>query len=237
MRQTALVALIMAATQLTACSQESKPQQATEQTDQAKTQAVLGSNIVFSVFAARSWTPPETKFALCDKVPNESYYYLKMDGVSLGGGPSVALSDEGGEDVRSALQTGSVFKRRCVKLSPPKGKYLETLLLFQDTGTQNAEEVISGQKPGELDIVLTPSGASIVHPLDFESIGFSTSRLSQLEELQKQGLTVVSEFSGKISIYLEAAGKTWILLLFDVPKSSKTATLQIKHSGPITLHF
>ncbi len=160
-----------------------------------------------------------------------------MDGISLGGGPSVALSDEGGEDGRNALRTGSVFKRCCVKLAPPKGKYLETLLLFQNTGKQNAEEVISGQKTGELDIILTlPEGAS-VHPMDFESIGFSTSRLSQLEDLQKQGLTVVSEFTGKITIYLEADGKTWILLLFDVPRSSKTAKLQIRNSEPVTLNF
>ena len=126
MKKPVIVALLTLATQFPGCSQEQKPEQPkqdTQQTEQAKTQSVLGSSVTFSVLAARSWTPPETKFSLCDKVPNESYYYLKMDGISIGGGPSVILSDEGGEDIRSALQAGSVFKRRCVKLSPPKGKY------------------------------------------------------------------------------------------------------------------
>lgn len=240
MKKSSLVALLVIATQFTGCSQESKPQQpeqSTRQPEQTKTKATLGSNVTFKVVAARTWSPPETKFLLRDKVPEGSYYYLQMDGLSMGGGPSVVISAEGQEDVKTALQTGSVFKRRCVKLTPPNGKYLEVLLMFENVGKEKAEEPISGQKTGELDISLTPLGSPAVRPLDLLATGSSTSRLSQLQDLQKQGLTVVTEFTGKLSIYLEADGKTWILLLFDVPKGSKSARLQIRNSEFVSLNF
>jgi hypothetical protein len=199
--------------------------------------ATLGSDVTFTVVAARSWTSPDAKFLLRDKVPDDSYYYLQMDGLSTGGGPSVVLENEGAEDDRTALKTGAIFKRRCVKLSPPKGKYLEVLLMFQNASKQTDDEPISGQRKGELDIPLTPTGGPPIRPLDFLATGFSTSRLSQLQDLQKQGLTVITEFTGTMSIHLEADGKTWILLLFDVPRSSKSAKLQIRNSAPITLDF
>jgi len=51
-----------------------------------KTTATLGKSVTFTMVAARSWAPPDTKFLLLDKVPNGTYYYLKMDGLSVGGG-------------------------------------------------------------------------------------------------------------------------------------------------------
>ena len=135
------------------------------------------------------------------------------------------------------MSTGAAFRRECVKLSPPNGKYLEVLLTFQNTGKQKADEAISVKEAGKLNISLTPSGGQTVSPIDFVGTGFSTSRLSQLEDLQKQGLTVVSQFTGSMSIYLDAGGKTWILLLFDVPKDSKSASLRIRDSDPVTMNF
>jgi hypothetical protein len=238
MKNTALLTLLVIAMQITGFAQASKPKQATRQPERAKNESQLGSNVTFSVFAVRSWTPLETKFLLVDKVPSESFFYLKMDGVSLAkGGPSPILSDEGASDFMTAFKTGSTFTRRCVKFAPPKGKYVEVLLMFHNAGQQTAEDVISGQKTGVLDIALTPSRMPSVQPLDFLSVGFSNSRLSQLEELQKRGLTVVTEFTGKISIYLEADGKTWLLLLFDVPKTSKSATLKIRNSDPVAVNY
>ena len=124
-----------------------KSSAAQQRADQAH--ATLGSNVTFTVVATRTWSPPDVKFLLRDKVPDDSYYYLQMDGLSTGGGPSVVVENEGAEDIKTVLRTRAVFKRRCVKLSPPKGEYLEVLLMFQNATKQTADEPISGvRRPG-----------------------------------------------------------------------------------------
>lgn len=208
-----------------------------DEPESAQVQAMLGTNVLVTNVAVRAWSLPETKFMLLNKVPEGAYYYLQMDGLSLGGGPSAVVSDEGAGDRAVALRTGNTFTRKGVKISPPKGKYLEVLLMFQNIGNETAVESITGQKTGELDITLSPSGGQLVHPIDFVATGFSTSRMSQLQDLQQRGLTVVSEFTGTISVYLEAGGKTWILALFDIPEGTKTGELRIRNSAPITISF
>ena len=99
-----------------------------------------------TIVAVRAWKLPETKFTLIDKVPDGSYYYLQMDGVSLTGGPSVVVSDEGACDRGVALSSGSTFTRTGVKIAPPRGKYLEALFMFENMGNQTAVEPITGLK-------------------------------------------------------------------------------------------
>ncbi len=197
----------------------------------------LDGKVVFTVLATRSWAPPDAKFLLLAKVPDDSYYYLQMDGLVIGGGPSALLTDEGSADQQQALQTGATFTRRCVKVSPPMGKYLEVLLTLKNNSGQTEDQTISDETPGELNFALTPAGGSPVHPIDFLAPGFSTSQFAQLQSLQTRGLTVVSEFTGRLSAHLDAGGSTWVLLLFDVPKGATSAKLQIGDLAPVSVRF
>ena len=105
------------------------------------------------------------------------------------------------------------------------------LLLFRNKGKGNFKDIFSSATGSSLNIrLILPEGKEIL-PIDFLFPGLS------LENLEKEGYAFVSEFSGNLSINLEAGGETWALLLFDVPSGSKLAQLEIKDAQPIKIQW
>jgi hypothetical protein len=197
----------------------------------------LKSGVQAKVLKLRSYRPPAPKFKLLESLPDETYYYLQMDEVSLGGGPSVLLASEGQEDSRHLVQTSTRFSRHCIKLRPPKGRWIETLVVFENRGTHEARQSLSSPQKGRLAAELIPRGSSAVPAVDFLAAGLSNSKFDHLKQLDREGLTVVSEFDGDVQLYLEPGGKTWMILLFDIPATARSASLSIDGAAPIELSW
>lgn len=177
---------------------------------------------------ARIWAPPEAKFALLERVPDRSYYYWKMDDVPMASfGPSPILTAEGSADYQTVHSTGSKFYRRVVKFARPRGHFLEILLHFRNDGDADYSREVSSKGSFASYIRLQNDGEPDTVPVDFLTPGLSNGRFDHLAKLQGDGLTVVSEHSGNLQLFLEPEGETWILLLFDVPVDSRNATLEL----------
>lgn len=212
----------------------------TEKTS-GKLETAIGKDISVKVLALRAWSPPEQKFTLIEKIPDrESFFVWRLDNVGLARSLMI-LEREGQEEAVKTIKTGSAFSRKVVRLTPPRGKFLEILLLFTNIGKETVEKSISMSDGTNLDLSLVLPDGRKNYSVDFLSPGLNGGRLSELKTLQKKGLTVVSELrlapNGEIGIYLEPNGETWALLLFDVPTGIKSAELQIRDAKPIKIQW
>ncbi len=201
----------------------------------------LEGGVRAEVIAVRSWRPPGPKFKLLKAVPDGSHYYIKMNNMSIGGGPSPIVRTEGQAQTSTLLRDGTKFaefSRRCVKIEEPRGRWLEALLHFSYSGDQKVTQSITSSEKGVLDIqIRAESHDEFVAPVDFVSQGLSNSRLEFLEELASEGLTVASEFDGDIQIYLEPEGQSWLLLLYDIDEEARSASLRIAGSEAISVSW
>lgn len=207
-----------------------------EQPGELKT--FLGKNVTVKVLAVRSWEPPEPKFLLIEKIPEGRYYFFQMDRMPIGvTSPSPILEQEGQSVWTTVYATKAEFTRRCVRFASPKGQYVEILLLFENEGDTAFVESVTSTESQQLDIRLTLPDGAVVLPVDFLCPGLSNASLDHLKKLQEKGLTIVSEFTGNLGIYLDSGGRTWLLLLFDIPRGSQSVQLQIKNTRPIPIHL
>lgn len=188
--------------------------------------------------AARIWAPPDPKFALLNEIPDRSYYYWKMDDVPMAAfGPSPVLTEEGTAAYQTVHSTGSKFSRRVVKFPKPRGQFLELLLLVHNEGDTDFSRQFSSGGSFASHVRLQNEQEPEVLPVDFLTPGLSNASFEHLAKLQGEGLTVVSEHSGNLELYLEPGGETWILLLFDVPADTRSAVLKLGDSSSIVFEW
>lgn len=213
---------------------------ATEKTS-GTLETTIGKDISVKVLGLRAWSPPEQKFTLIEKIPDREFiFFWRLDNVGLARSLMI-LAEEGQEEAVKTVKTGSAFSRKVVKLTPPRGKFLEILLFFTNIGKETVEKSLSMAHGSNLDFSLVLPDGRNNYSVDFLFPGLNGGRLSELKALQKKGLTVVSELrlapNGEIGTYLEPNGETWVLLLFDVPSGIKSAELQIKDAKPIRIQW
>jgi hypothetical protein len=191
--------------------------------------------LAIEVLAIRAWSPPAQKFELIGEIPPHNYYFWQMDDVPVGTG-YVVMDDVGvGESLR-VLSTGATFSKEVVELPAPQGRFLEVLLLFENTGNTTLRQAFSstGSFRSRIGLVL-PDGGEVL-PVDF-LIPSNRDELSRYRELQTRGLTIISTFTGTMQVYLEPGGQTWLVLLFDVPQDSSDAELRMVDAKPIMLRL
>lgn len=196
----------------------------------------LAEHVAIEVLGVRVWSPPEQKSELLEKTPDGPYYYFQLDGLPMGGGPSARLQSEGQAETKFLLGSDHKFVRRCVKLTSPKGKYVEILLAFMNNGQEVFKQSITSPSKDALAVGLRV-GTDTLPPADFLCPGTSNSRLSHMKALQKRGLTVVTEFKGDLGVYLKGGAKTWLLLLFEVPADSRKGVLKVADADAMEIQW
>lgn len=173
---------------------------------------------------------------LIEKIPDRSFFFWQMEDAPVIMGGAI-LEVEGQEERIIHFSTGTEFIRRAVKFTPPRGQFLEVLLLLKNTSEGDFKDEFSSEGSFHSNISLLLPNQEEILPVDFLLPGLSNSSLSHLQELQEKGLTVISDFTGVLQASLEPGGETWILLLFDVPSDSQSAQLRLKDADPITIQW
>ena len=200
----------------------------------------INPSVAMQVAGVRSWLPPSQQWTLLDGIAGRSFNCWKLDDLHLASRSGLMMISEGvGERIKT-VKTGSALERKVVKALQPKGKFVEVLLIFTNTSREPIEENFS-EPNGILDIRIVLPDRQKVLPTDFQFPGVAGSGLANFEELHKKGLTVVSELTlatgAKLGIDLDPNDSTYALLLFDVPKETTAANIQVKATEALKLEF
>lgn len=183
--------------------------------EQDKQTTRLDDAVLVRVLGTRSWTPPEPKFQIQERLPDGKY-------------ASLFLTSTG--------QTRANFGQTVAKPEMPEGRYVEILVVFENTGDKPVRVPLSSES-GSLDVRLALRNKDVLSPADFLPPFTNWGDPSELKRLHKKGLTIANDFVGRIEVQLNGNEKTWLILLFDVPDHIVFGDLRITDAAPIRVRW
>jgi hypothetical protein len=106
----------------------------------------------------------------------------------------------------------------------PKGRFWELLVWIENKGVKETAIPLYGKDEEGLDLHLM-LGSGVKMPMcGYRVPGFNISDMS---------LVVASQ--GRLQAELKPTEKTWLLVVFDVPREQKSAQFQIKNASPVRI--
>jgi hypothetical protein len=104
----------------------------------------------------------------------------------------------------------------------PKGRFWEVLLWIENKSVKQTTIPLYGKDEEGLDVRLMLDGGEEMPMCGYRVPGFNISYMS---------LVVASQ--GRLQADLKPTEKTWLLVVFDVPREHKSARFQIKNASPV----
>ena len=175
--------------------------------DVAKTQSEIGKEIMLGDGVVARVDRVRTWESYEDDVPPVNPYQHYSGQGSKNGGFTLSVEPFAGE--------------RRVK---PVGRFWELLLWMENKGNKDAGVLLFGKNEEGLDVRLILDDDRELLMRGYRVPGFSIADVS---------LVIASQ--GRLKTDLKPGEKTWLLVVFDVPKEYASARFQIKDALPVTI--